>query len=86
MTHTAACFLHRRRRLPAWVSGGQAITDAQKQLNWLQAHARARAEQANALLKMTFKALRRISLDPRQSGKIVAAALALLHVEHNRAT
>ena len=58
----------------------------QKQLNWLQAHARARAEQATALLKMTFKALRHVSLDPSQIGKIVGAALVLLHVELDRTT
>ena len=56
------------------------------QLNWLHAHARARAEQANAVLKMTFKALRHVSLDPGMIGRIVAAALVLLHVEHGRTT
>jgi hypothetical protein len=40
------------------------LTQDHKQLNRLQAHARARAEQANAVLKMTFKALRHVSLDP----------------------
>jgi hypothetical protein len=72
--------------VPIKKTPGVELTDEQKQLNWLQAHARARAEQANALLKMTFKALRRVSLDPSQTGKIVAAALVLLHVEHGRTT
>ena len=62
------------------------LTEEHKQLNWLQAHARARAEQANAVLKMTFKALRHVSLDPGAIGRIVAAALVLLHVEHGRTT
>jgi hypothetical protein len=65
---------------------GGKLTTAPKQHNWLQAHARARAEQANAVLKMTFKALRRVSLDPNKIGDIVAAALVLLHVEHARTT
>jgi hypothetical protein len=63
-----------------------ALTDDQRQHNWLQAYARARAEQANSLLKTTFKALRRVSLSPDTIGKIVAAALVLLHTEHNRTT
>lgn len=65
---------------------GTKLTEQHKQLNWLQAHARARAEQANAVLKMTFKALRHVSLDPGTIGHIVAAALVLLHVEHGRTT
>jgi hypothetical protein len=35
---------------------------------------------------MTFKALRNVSLDPWRIGKIVAAALALLHFDHARTT
>jgi hypothetical protein len=38
------------------------------------------------LLKMTFKALRNVSLDPRRIGKIVAAALVLLHTDRARTT
>jgi hypothetical protein len=72
--------------LPVKRSKGAKLTDEYKQLNWLQAHARARAEQANAVLKMTFKALRHGSLDPSMIGLIVAAALVLLHVEHGRTT
>jgi hypothetical protein len=34
---------------------------------------------------MTFKALRHVSLDPGQIGHI-AAALVLLHIEHDRTT
>lgn len=62
------------------------LTDEQKQLNLLQAHARARAEQANAVLKVTFKALRHLSLDPWAIGRVAAAALVILHVEHERTT
>ncbi|MEU0481181.1 hypothetical protein ABZ260_18585 [Streptosporangium sp. NPDC006013] len=40
-------------------------------------------ERANALLTVTFKALRRVSLDPWRIGKIVQAALVLLNHEHN---
>jgi hypothetical protein len=72
--------------LPIKKTAHTTLTQKHKQLNWLQAHARARAEQANAVLKMTFKALRHVSLDPGQIGRIVAAALVLLHIEHDRTT
>jgi hypothetical protein len=72
--------------LPVKKPTGAAHTDADTQLNLLQAHARARAEQANAVLNMTFKALRHVSLDPGRIGQIVAAALVILHVEHGRTT
>lgn len=39
-------------------------------------------ERANALLETTFKALRRISLDPWRIGDITRAALVILHTEH----
>jgi hypothetical protein len=35
---------------------------------------------------MTFKALRNASLNPWRIGKIVAAALVILHTEHDRTT
>lgn len=69
------------KRLPGTVHSPETV-----QLNLLQAHARARAEQANAVLKMTFKALRHVSLDPTAIGRIVAAALVILHIEHQRTT
>jgi hypothetical protein len=72
--------------LPIKKTAHTKLTPIHKQLNWLQAHARARAEQANAVLKTTFKALRHVSLDPGQIGRIVAAALVLLHIEHDRTT
>jgi len=40
----------------------------------------------NAPLKMTFQALRNLSLDPWRIGAIVAAALVLLHFDHDRTT
>jgi hypothetical protein len=39
-----------------------------------------------AVFKMTFNALRHISLDPGMIGVNVTAALVLLHVEHGRIT
>jgi hypothetical protein len=42
---------------------------------------RAPAERANALLKATWRTLRRITLDPRKITHIVAAALVLLHLQ-----
>ncbi|MFD0511740.1 HARBI1 family protein [Streptomyces aureus] len=44
------------------------------------------AERANALLKVTFKALRRVSLDPASITRIARAALVLLQLEHGRTT
>lgn len=72
--------------LPVKRPPGMNHSPANIQLNLLQAHARARAEQANAVLKMTFKALRHVSLDPSTIGRIVAAALVILHIEHQRTT
>lgn len=42
---------------------------------------RAPAERANALLKRTWTALERITLDPWRIGQITAAALVLLHLQ-----
>jgi DDE superfamily endonuclease len=58
----------------------------QQQFNKVHNGVRAIGERGNALLKMTFKALRGISLDPWRIGKIVAAALVLLHFDHARTT
>jgi hypothetical protein len=59
------------------------LTDDQKTTNLIYAHLRSQVERANSLLKTTFKALRRVSLCP---WRIVAAALVLLHREHDRTT
>jgi hypothetical protein len=42
---------------------------------------RAPAERANALLKRTWKALERVTLDPWRIGAITTAALVLLHLQ-----
>jgi hypothetical protein len=62
------------------------LTDIQKTFNKAHNGLRAIGERGNSLLKMTFKALRNVSLCPWRIGKIVAAALVLLHVEHDRTT
>ncbi len=58
----------------------------QQQFNKAHNSLRAIGERGNSLLKMTFRALRNISLNPWRIGKIVAAALVILHIEHNRTT
>lgn len=62
------------------------LDDVQQQFNRAHNGIRAVAERGNALLKMTFKALRNVSLDPWRIGRIVAAALVLLHFDHGRTT
>jgi hypothetical protein len=47
---------------------------------------RAIGERGNSLLKMTFKALRNVSLWPWPIGRIVAEALVLLHIDHGHTT
>lgn len=58
----------------------------QQQFNKAHNGIRAVGERGNALLKMTFRALRNVSIDPWAIGQIVKAALVLLHVEHGRTT
>ncbi len=65
---------------------GGRLTTEQQQLNKAHNNLRAIGERGNSLLKMTFKALRNISLDPCRIGRIVAAALVLLHFDHARTT
>jgi hypothetical protein len=62
------------------------LTAVQQQLNKAHNSLRAIGERGNSLLKMTFKALRNVSLDPWRIGKIVAAALVILHFDHARTT
>lgn len=47
---------------------------------------RAIGERGNFLLKMTFRTLRNVGLNFWWIGKIVAAALVILHIEHNQTT
>ena len=58
----------------------------QQQFNKAHNSLRAIGERGNSLLKMSFRALRNIGLNPWRIGKIVAAALVILHIEHNRTT
>jgi hypothetical protein len=63
--------------------GGQ-LTEAQTTYNTAVRGVHGVAERANALLKETFAALQKVSLDPRRIGAITKAALVLLHLEHGR--
>lgn len=62
------------------------LTDLQQTFNRAHNRLRAVGERGNSLLKTTFKALRNISLNPWRIGDIVAAALAILHIEKQRTT
>lgn len=63
---------------------GGSLSDEQKDANKAHNRVRAVGERGNSLLKTTFKALRRVTLCPWRIGEIVAAALVLLHLEHDR--
>jgi hypothetical protein len=63
-----------------------ACTDLQQQFNRAHNAVRAIGERGNSLLKTTFKALRNVSLCPWKIGRITAAALVILHIEHGRTT
>jgi hypothetical protein len=63
---------------------GGELTEAQTTYNALIRGVHGVGERANSLLKTTFKALRRVSLDPWRIGAITKAALVLLHLEHDR--
>lgn len=73
-------------RHPVKKPAGQELTGDQKAYNRLVRGVHGIAERANSLLKTTFKALRRVSLDPWRIGAITAAALVLLQLEHGRTT
>ncbi|MFD4977517.1 transposase family protein [Streptomyces sp. NPDC058424] len=64
-------------------AGGQ-LTEAQQTFNKVIRGIHGVCERANALLKTTFKALRRVSLDPSRITQIAAAALVLLQLESDR--
>src|SRR4051794_35113426 len=72
--------------IPIKRTADRPLTDDQRTVNALHAATRALAERGNALLKTTFKALRRVSLCPWRIGAITAAALVLLHHEHGHTT
>jgi hypothetical protein len=71
-------------RLPYKKPQAGTHTEAQRHYNALQSSIRARAEQANAQLKMRFRVLQNISRCPWKIGVIVAAALVLFHHENGR--
>ncbi len=64
----------------------QSCTPVEQQFNRAHNAVRAIGERGNSLLKITFKALRNVSLCPRTIGRITAAALVILHIEHGRTT
>jgi hypothetical protein len=68
-------------RHPHKKPAGGELTEVQQTYNKV---IRGICERANSLLKTTFKALRRVSLDPSRITKIAAAALVLLQLEYDR--
>jgi hypothetical protein len=73
-------------RIPIKKPTGGALTEDQQAYNAVHGALRALGERANSLLKTTFKALRRWRGCPWRIGTVVAAALVLLHREHDRTT
>lgn len=71
-------------RHPVKKPKGGELTEEQRTLNAAIRGIHGVAERANALLKVTFKALRRVSLDPNAITRIARAALVLLQLEHGR--
>lgn len=63
---------------------GANLAPDNRATNLLITALRARAERANALLKSSFKALRRITVCPSRIGHIVAAALVILTMHRGR--
>ena len=72
--------------LPIKKTHSATLSVNQQCYNALHSATRALAERGNALLKVTFTALRHVTISPGRIGAMVAAALVLLHVEHHRAT
>src|SRR5260370_4582857 len=62
------------------------LTDMQQTFNKAHNGLRAIGARGNALFKMTFPALRNISLNPSPIRDLLAAALAILHFDHARTT
>jgi hypothetical protein len=71
-------------RHPAEKPRGREPTLKQKTFNKVIRDIHGVAERANAPFKVTFRALRRVSLDPGSIARIARAALALLQMEHGR--
>lgn len=77
------------RAFPAVVMGhktpkGGKLTEEQKEWNRLIGAKRALAEKANADLKMRFRCLQKVSLDPWKIGIIARACLAFHRIERPR--
>ncbi|MET9914878.1 transposase family protein [Streptomyces sp. NPDC006476] len=73
-------------RHPVKKPAGGELTEAQQTFNKVIRGVHGVCERANSLLKTTFKALRRVSLDPGRINQIAAAALVLLQLEYDRTT
>lgn len=73
-------------RHPVKKPAGRELTEDHKAYNQLIRGVHGLAEHANSLLNTTFKALRRVSLDPRRIGAITRAVLVLFQLEHGRTT
>jgi DDE superfamily endonuclease len=73
-------------RIPIKKTKGVALTADQQTYNAVHGALRCLGERANSLLKTTFKALRRYRGCPWRIGTVVAAALVLLHHDHDRTT
>lgn len=59
---------------------GRNLHPDEQTRNRLISALRAPAERTNALLKRTWAALERVTLDPWRIGAVAAAALVLLHL------
>ena len=75
-----------RLTCPITNTRGATLTAQQRTINTLHSATRALAERGNSLLKTTFKGLRRVTPCPWRIAAIIAAALTLLHHEHDRTT
>lgn len=64
----------------------RSCTIIEQQFNRAHNAVRAVGERGNSLPQTTFKALRTFSLCPWTIGRITAAALVILHIEHSRTT
>jgi hypothetical protein len=62
------------------------LTAEQKSHNRVHNSLRAVGERANALLKVTFRLLRNITIDPWKIGLVAKASLVILHTEYRRTT
>jgi hypothetical protein len=73
-------------KVPIKKTTGTDLTVNQQSYNAVHGALRCLGERANSLLKTTYKILRHYRGCPWRLGDIVAAALVLLHLEHDRTT